>query len=77
MNSPLKYAERSQDLETNYHDAGQVYWYKQISLEREVTDGLRIRPVVRPALEVQDIDTEIDWKLAELKFSLFKEIGNV
>jgi len=27
-------------------------------------------------LEVQDIDNEIDWKIAEIKYKLLNEIGN-
>ena len=38
-------------------------------------DGIctEIYPYVVSELEVQDIDTEVDWKIAELKYKLMKE----
>lgn len=76
-NIVLKYPEhintRSQDLEAMYHDAGQFYC---LDVEKyKAADGLvreGIAPLFVDELEVQDIDTEIDWKLAELKYSLMK-----
>jgi N-acylneuraminate cytidylyltransferase len=62
---------RSQDLEETYHDAGQFYWCntdKLLSTKKLLTDntgGIQISE-----LEAQDIDTETDWKLAELKYQL-------
>ncbi len=32
-----------------------------------------IIPMVIPELEVQDIDNETDWELAEMKFRLMKK----
>lgn len=64
---------RSQDLLETYHDAGQFYWMrvdKILKCRRVVTQksgGIKISE-----LESQDIDNEVDWKLAELKFNLFK-----
>ena len=61
---------RSQDLEVWYHDAGQFYVY---DIEKFIkADGIctKILPIEVSELEVQDIDNEVDWKLAELKFSL-------
>ena len=65
---------RSQDLESYYYDAGQFYFYDvKRYLERlgDVTEG--ICPIIMPEYEVQDIDTEDDWKLAELKYKHMKE----
>ena len=62
---------RSQDLEDSFHDAGQFYWCnsKKVLKNKKIltknTGGVEISE-----LEAQDIDTEIDWKLAELKFQL-------
>ena len=59
---------RSQDLEPAYHDAGQFYWFRISSLLREgrlltdTTRGLEL-----PDSEVQDVDNEVDWQLAEIK----------
>lgn len=62
---------RSQDIEKMYHDAGQFYIYnaeKYIAKKgKNLTD---IMPFVLPELEVQDIDNESDWKLAEVKYTL-------
>ena len=62
---------RSQDIETMYHDAGQMYWLhgdaflNQCSFMTGNTIGFEL-----PATEVQDIDTESDWTIAELKYKL-------
>lgn len=67
---------RSQDLEKHYHDAGQFYWVKTsvlLSQKSLVTNNTGF--VELSELEVQDIDTLTDWKLAELKFNLIHEIS--
>ena len=62
---------RSQDLEPFYHDAGQFYclniksFFEQKSLFMKNTF-----PYVRDEMEVQDIDTMEDWKMAELKYRM-------
>ena len=62
---------RSQDLEESFHDAGQFYWCntKQLLISKKIltqnTGGVEVSQ-----LEAQDIDTEIDWKLAELKYQI-------
>ncbi|HET8858760.1 pseudaminic acid cytidylyltransferase [Marivirga sp.] len=56
---------RSQDLEDAYHDAGQFYWMKSEKGLRSDKRGA----LVIPAEYVQDIDTEDDWKSAEMKFN--------
>lgn len=62
---------RSQDLQTMYRDSGQFYFMKTASFIRcrslITPDTL---PLVLNELEAQDIDTETDWRLAELKFQL-------
>lgn len=65
---------RSQDLETWYHDAGQFYIYdtgQYLRLNGAVSEN--IMPVFVSELQVQDIDNEDDWKIAELKYRLMKE----
>lgn len=62
---------RSQDLEKQYHDAGQFYMYyapKYLELQGQITEG--VMPIIVSELEVQDIDNEEDWKIAELKYQL-------
>jgi len=62
---------RSQDLEKSFHDAGQFYWCntkRLLSSEKLITPnsgGIEISE-----LDAQDIDTQMDWDLAELKFQL-------
>jgi pseudaminic acid cytidylyltransferase len=62
---------RSQDLEPTYHDAGQFYWLKtnKILLQKKLwTNSTGF--IVVSELEAQDIDTETDWKIAELKYKM-------
>ena len=64
---------RSQDLEKQYHDAGQFYIYQSEEyLRKKGMIAENIMPLVLSELEVQDIDNEEDWKLAELKYLLVK-----
>lgn len=61
---------RSQDLEKWYHDAGQFYFY---NVRRYIElNGVfkKVTPLKVSALEVQDIDSETDWKIAEIKYRL-------
>ncbi len=62
---------RSQDLVAHYHDAGQFYVFRTESFlkNRNIMVG-NILPLELSELEVQDIDNEVDWKLAELKYNL-------
>ncbi len=61
----------SQDLPKSYHDVGQFYWARVnrfLAKKQLFTD--HALPMEIDELEVQDIDHEIDWKLAELKYQL-------
>ena len=65
---------RSQDLEPFYHDAGQFYFLNTKSFkEQRQMFPARTVPLVLEELEVQDIDNEVDWKMAEVKFRLLQE----
>lgn len=66
---------RSQDLEPFYHDAGQFYCYN-VKKYLESNGDIRgeICPIVVPEYEVQDIDNEDDWTMAELKYQYMKKI---
>ena len=60
---------RSQDLDSRYHDSGQFYWLKSSSFSKEkkmFTNNSGV--ILISELHAQDIDTETDWKLAEIKF---------
>jgi len=62
---------RTQDLDPCYFDAGQIYFFKSddiINRSRVVSE--EALPYLLEEVEVQDIDVEEDWKIAELKFKL-------
>ena len=62
---------RSQDLEKIYHDCGQFYFYNaDMVLGNRPRNGIQ-HPIVVPEEFVQDIDTESDWHLAEIKYKRF------
>ncbi len=63
-------ATRSQDLEPAWHDAGQFYWGRAAAfLNDEVLFSPASLPFILPRHRVQDIDTEEDWRRAELMFA--------
>jgi N-acylneuraminate cytidylyltransferase len=67
---------RSQDLQKVYHDAGQFYWLKTSAfLENQKMFSENSGAVILNEIQVQDIDNETDWKMAELKHTvLFPKI---
>lgn len=80
-NYPEHVRTRSQDLPTWYHDAGQFYFYRVEAFRRSVEGSseqggydLRCVPFVMNEMEVQDIDTLMDWQLAEAKYRLLQEM---
>lgn len=65
---------RSQDLETTYHDAGQFYWgTAQAFLDDLPLFSQHALGLVLPPYLVQDIDTEDDWRRAELMFRAWQQ----
>jgi len=70
-------ASRSQDLAPACHDAGQFYWHRAESfLHRQNNKDYVTIPFPLSELEVQDLDTELDWQLAELKYRLLQGSQN-
>ena len=66
---------RSQDLEKSFHDAGQFYWLNtSICIKKKQILTNNSGSIVLSELEGQDIDNEIDWKLAELKYEILQRI---
>ncbi len=61
---------RSQDLESFYHDCGQFYVYQTKSLMEKPREHWKQFPLILPEMEVQDIDNEEDWKIAEWKYQM-------
>ncbi|WP_276499324.1 pseudaminic acid cytidylyltransferase [Pontibacter litorisediminis] len=76
MNWPEHLNSRSQDLPAAFHDAGQFYWFKVdrfLEGKRLLTDNSGVMELAE--LEAQDIDSETDWRLAELKYKLLHNIA--
>lgn len=74
MKEPENANKRSQDLEKMYHDPGQFYGYDTesfIKLRGQIWED--VVPLIVPESEVQDIDNEEDWKIAELKYQAMKQ----
>lgn len=64
---------RSQDLPSAFHDAGQFYWgTARAWMENDRIYSSRCRGYILPEERVQDIDTEDDWRVAEMKFRLLR-----
>ena len=64
---------RSQDLEKSFHDSGQFYWLNIsacLKKKQIITDNSGA--IIISELEGQDIDNEVDWKLAELKYEILQ-----
>ncbi len=81
-NMEYKYREfvnaRSQDLEKQYHDAGQFYLYRTdrlLEVQDTISEGLM--PLILDEMEVQDIDTREDWEIAEMKYNILKGQGKL
>jgi pseudaminic acid cytidylyltransferase len=71
MNWPENYFARSQDLTPIYHDCGQFYCMRTESLLGQMKlFAEHTLPIITPEEEVQDIDNEEDWRLAEIKYSI-------
>jgi len=65
---------RTQDMPVAYHDAGQWYWYNPRDIIDQSLFTDKTFPIILNELEVQDIDNESDWQLAELKYRIIHEI---
>jgi len=64
---PAHFATRSQDLPRALHDAGQFCWGRPAAwLEGKRVFDRGSVPIFIPRWRVQDIDTEDDWRRAEL-----------
>jgi len=64
---------RSQDMEEAFHDAGQFYFFNTKKfLENKTVFTSNTGGIILNELEVQDIDTETDWKIAEIKYELLQ-----
>lgn len=68
---PEDQLKRSQDLEPEYHDCGQFYCLRTASFRKEKRIVMTHTAAFLQDEEcVQDIDTEKDWEIAEMKYRL-------
>jgi pseudaminic acid cytidylyltransferase len=73
---PEHVSARSQDLEPAYHDSGQFYFIEtKRFLQTGTLFGSHTVPIELPESEVQDIDTEEDWLVAEMKYRALQQSG--
>jgi pseudaminic acid cytidylyltransferase len=64
----------SQNLPEAYHDAAHFYWLNVRGfLKTNRIYGPRARPIPIPRERVQDIDTEEDWRRAELMYQILEK----
>ena len=71
---PEHLKSRSQDLKPAYHDSGSFYWVRSNALlDQKTLFCKKGGAIILPESEVQDIDNETDWKLAELKYKLLND----
>jgi pseudaminic acid cytidylyltransferase len=74
MFQPEHLITRSQDLENSFHDAGQFYSFNvnnlvsKQKLITELTGHIEVSE-----MEAQDIDSLVDWQLAELKYKIIND----
>lgn len=74
---PENISKRSQDLEPAFQDAGQFYWGTRDAwlTGKGVFSGRGIAHIL-PRYRVVDIDTEEDWRLAELLYQALQHHDN-
>jgi pseudaminic acid cytidylyltransferase len=70
MLQPDCYKMRSQDLPETFHDAGQFYWADHTQWLGRPQFSCGNVPLILPRWRVQDVDTEEDWRQAELLHQL-------
>jgi N-acylneuraminate cytidylyltransferase len=70
---PEKQLIRSQDLSPKYYDSGQFYFATTKLIQK--SDNLindHTIPIFLNDIEAQDIDTEDDWQMAEVKYQIIR-----
>jgi pseudaminic acid cytidylyltransferase len=67
---------RSQDLPPSFHDAGQFYWINvNACMSQKIIVTSNTACIEISELEAHDIDNEVDWKIAELKYQILKNLN--
>ena len=68
---PENMSKRSQDLEPFYHDCGQFYCLDVEGFKKQKKIWMdNAVPFIQDEINVQDIDTAEDWKIAEMKYQI-------
>jgi pseudaminic acid cytidylyltransferase len=62
---------RSQDLPNEYHDTGTFYWHR---IDKWMAGDITTGGIVVDETTIQDIDTETDWNIAEMKYKLLYNV---
>lgn len=77
-NWPENATRRSQDLPKSFHDCGQFYFFntEQFRATQSLVTANTFA-IEMPESEVQDIDTEEDWKIAEIKYSFYQQKSSI
>ncbi len=74
MFQPEHMNTHSRDLPVAYHDSGQFYWLRTRSfLEQRSIYMRQSVPLVIDEMQAHDIDTEDDWRIAELKYGYLQQ----
>jgi len=78
MFQPENYNARSQDLEPAFMDAGQFYWGRpETFLAGTFFFSPDSKALLLPRYRVQDIDTEEDWRRAEMLHEILTKTGDL
>lgn len=74
-NTPEYMNSRSQDLEPMYHDCGQFYCLDvaQFMIQKKLI-MTNTHPYIQDERNVQDIDSEEDWDIAEMKMRILQSV---
>ncbi len=72
MTNPEYMYAHSQNLTANYHETAQFWWAFAETWHNKIDMQRRIRGILVPEWCQQDIDTEEDWIVAELKYLQLK-----
>lgn len=75
MANPQAFNTRSQDLPRWYHDVGQFYLAKRQHWFEDTLFNDRADFVEFPEWAVQDIDTEADWELMQIKMAVLEGLS--
>ena len=75
---PEYYSHRSQDLTPAFHDCGQFYWLRpEVFMKNKKLFSENSGSIELPETRVQDIDSEDDWNICEMKFSLINNVKEI